>query len=86
MTELVDRFDAAVADSTELAERPDTDTLLELYSLYKQSTVGDVQGDRPSSMDFAAAAKFDAWEERQGMSPEEAMQRYIDLVEKLKQS
>ena len=31
---------------------------LQLYGLYKQSTVGDVTTDRPSLLDFAGAAKW----------------------------
>ena len=31
---------------------------LQLYGLYKQSTVGDVTTDRPSMLDFAGAAKW----------------------------
>jgi acyl-CoA-binding protein len=31
---------------------------LQLYGLYKQSTVGDVTTERPSMLDFAGAAKW----------------------------
>lgn len=84
MSELIDRFEDAVEQSTELARRPDNDTLLELYGLYKQAKQGDVQGERPSSMEFEAAAKFDAWEALAGVSTDEAMRRYVELVEHLK--
>ena len=48
-----------------------------------QGQVGDVEGDRPSGFDFRGAAKFDSWEKRRGMSSDEAMQAYIDLVDEL---
>jgi acyl-CoA-binding protein len=59
------------------------ETLLELYSLYKQATEGDVQGDRPGGFDLRGAAKYDAWKKRQGMTADEAMQAYVDLVARL---
>ncbi len=42
-----------------------------------------MQGEAPSGFDFRGAAKYAAWEKRRGMSSDEAMQAYIDLVEKL---
>ena len=83
MSDLNTRFEEAAEASTKLPERPDNDTLLKLYALYKQSTEGDVSGDRPGFMDFVGRAKYDAWAERQGMSSDEAKQAYIDLVEQL---
>ncbi len=49
-------------------------------SLPLQATVGDVQGDRPGMLSFEARAKYDAWAKIKGMSKEEAMQAYIDLM------
>ena len=78
-------FDQAVADSRLLNERPSNDTLLQLYSLYKQSTEGDVNVDPPSNpFDFVSRAKYEAWESLKGKSTEEAMKEYVALVEKLK--
>jgi acyl-CoA-binding protein len=80
-----ERFISAVADSKELPEKPSNEVLLQLYSLYKQSTEGDAVGEGPSNpFDFVAKAKFNAWEALFGKSKEKAMQEYIDLVEKLK--
>lgn len=78
-------FQEAVAASKDLKERPSNDTLLQLYSLYKQATEGDNLSDPPSNpFDFVAKAKFDAWAERIGMSKEKAMESYIELVNKLR--
>ena len=77
-------FEQAVADSKALSERPSNDTLLQLYSLYKQATEGDVNGDAPAPFDFVAKAKYEAWSAIRGKSKEAAMQEYIDLVNKLK--
>jgi len=84
MFRLQDQFKQAQQDVNGLAERPDNFTLLRLYALYKQATVGDAAGDPPSAMDFVRRAKYDAWDEIRGTSTEEAMQQYIDLVATLK--
>jgi diazepam-binding inhibitor (GABA receptor modulating acyl-CoA-binding protein) len=83
--ELKEQFEKAVADSRTLPERPNNETLLQIYSLYKQSTEGDVNTDPPSNpFDFVAKAKHNAWESLKGKSKEDAMKEYIALVNKLK--
>ncbi len=79
-----EEFVAAQADAQKLTSRPDNDTLLELYSFYKQATDGDVSGDKPGPFDFKARAKYDAWEARKGMSRDAAMKSYVKLVKHLK--
>lgn len=79
------QFEEAVANSKALASKPDNETLLQLYSLYKQSTEGDVSGEAPSNpFDFVNKAKYEAWSALKGKSSEESMQQYVDLVNKLK--
>ncbi len=80
--DLKEQFAAATVKSKGLPGQ-ENETLLELYSLYKQATEGDVEGDAPSGFDFRGAAKYAAWEKRRGMSSDEAMQAYIDLVDRL---
>ena len=81
---LQDQFDAAVAGSKQLPERPDNMTLLKLYGLFKQGSSGDVDGSRPGFTDMVGRAKWDAWNELKGQSQDEAQQNYIDLIESLK--
>lgn len=81
---LKEQFDAAVAASKQLPERPDNMTLLKLYGLYKQGSAGDVEGSRPGFTDMVGRAKFDAWAGLKGTSQDEAQQQYIDLIESLK--
>ena len=83
---LKDQFEAAVAASKNLPERPDNMTLLKLYGLYKQGSSGDISGDRPGFTDMIGRAKWDAWNAMQGESQESAMQAYIDLIEDLQES
>jgi acyl-CoA-binding protein len=84
MADLKARFDKAVADSKTLPEKPDNMTLLKIYALYKQASVGDAQGKRPGFADMVARAKWDAWNEQKGKSDRVAMQEYVDLIESLK--
>jgi acyl-CoA-binding protein len=59
-----------------------TDTMLELYALYKQATGGDCTGARPGMLDLRGRAKHDAWAHRAGMSRDAAMEAYVALVER----
>jgi len=85
--ELQEQFEQAAVESKTLEEKPSNDILLTLYSLYKQGSIGDINIAPPTNpFDFVNRAKHDAWSSLQGKSREEAMQEYIDLVKKLKNS
>lgn len=81
--DLEQRFEAAAVAARQLPERPDEDTLLQLYALYKQGSVGDVQGERPGLFDFVGQAKYSAWERLRDMPRAEAQRQYVDLVASL---
>lgn len=83
MPDLKTRFEAAVAESKNLTERPDNATLLKLYALYKQASAGDNAEPRPGFSDMVARAKWDAWNGLKGTSGDAAMQQYIDQIESL---
>ncbi len=83
MSDLKTRFDAAVANSKNLSERPDNATMLKIYGLYKQATTGDNAEKKPGFADMVGRAKWDAWNQCKGSSSDEAMQQYIDLIESL---
>jgi acyl-CoA-binding protein len=84
MSDLKTAFEAAVAQSKTLAERPDNQTLLRIYALFKQASEGDVTGKRPGFTDLVGRAKYDAWAGLQGTSSADAMQSYVDLIAQLK--
>ncbi|MGL4650381.1 MAG: acyl-CoA-binding protein [Caldilineaceae bacterium] len=84
MSDLKAQFEAAAAQSKQLATKPDNETMLALYAYYKQATLGDATGSRPGMFDMVGRAKYDAWADQKGASTEIAMQAYIDLVNKLK--
>ena len=83
MTDTDSLFEQAATAAKSLPARPDNDTLLQLYALYKQGSSGDVSGEKPGFFDFVATAKYEAWEKLAGLSPDDAKSQYIDLVRQL---
>ena len=83
MPTLQKQFEAAVANSKNLSERPDNMTLLKLYALYKQASVGDNAEKKPGFTDMVGRAKWDAWNQLKGTDSQAAMQQYIDLIKSL---
>lgn len=84
MSDLQAQFEASAQAAMSLSSRPDNETMLKLYALFKQAKSGDVSGKRPGMFDMVGRAKYDAWAGLKGMSKESAMQAYIDLVDSLK--
>jgi acyl-CoA-binding protein len=83
MSDLTATFEAAVANSKNLSERPDNATLLQIYALYKQATQGDNAEKKPGFGDMVGRAKWDAWAKLKGTSADDAKQQYISLIESL---
>ena len=83
MSDLQAKFEAAVANSKNLSERPDNMTLLKLYALYKQASAGDNSEKKPGFTDMVGRAKWDAWNTLKGTPGADAMQQYVDLIESL---
>lgn len=82
--ELRRQFEAASHAVFGLDDRPDNDTLLRLYALYKQGSEGDIRGDKPGFFDFVGTAKYEAWAKLKGMPGETAMRDYIEMVRSLR--
>ncbi len=83
MTDLRRDFQRAAEDIQQLGMRPDNDTLLKLYALYKQGSEGDLRRRQPGFFDFVGTAKHEAWAKLNGLPKQEAMRRYIALVQQL---
>jgi acyl-CoA-binding protein len=83
MTEQAKDFEQAAKAAKSLPERPDDQTMLRLYALYKQGSSGDVQGSKPGFFDFVGSAKYEAWEKLRGTAMEDAQRQYVELVRKL---
>ena len=84
MSDLHAQFEAAAQAAQNLPRRPDNETLLRIYALYKQATAGDTLGARPGFTDFVGRAKHDAWAKLKGVDKDQAMRDYIALVETMR--
>ncbi|XP_075826606.1 acyl-CoA-binding domain-containing protein 7 isoform X2 [Microtus pennsylvanicus] len=80
------KFDQAAQDVRKLKRRPEDEELKELYGLYKQSIIGDINIACPVMLDMKGKAKWEAWSLQKGLSKEDAMSAYIskarELIEK----
>ncbi len=83
MNASTDEFERAATAAKSLPERPDNQTLLRLYALYKQGSSGDVSGDKPGFFDFVGVAKYEAWEKLEGTPQDKAREEYVALVRSL---
>jgi len=79
-------FEEAAEVVKNLKNKPDQDTLLQIYGLYKQATVGDVNIAQPWKVQVEARAKWDAWNSYKGKTKEEAKAVYVQLVTKLQKA
>lgn len=81
-------FQKAVDDSRKLKAKPTNDELLELYALFKQGTQDPPidKSENPGVFDLKGKAKKRAWQKvaDEGVTPEQAQSRYVELVERLK--
>lgn len=83
--EMKSLFDKAVAESNSINIRPGHEIWLQLYSLYKQATEGDIDLKTPANtFDYAEKEKYDAWASLKGKSIKDAQTEYIMLVHELK--
>ncbi|XP_060104424.1 acyl-CoA-binding domain-containing protein 7 [Heteronotia binoei] len=76
-------FESAAESVKKLKTRPSDDELRELYGLYKQSVVGDINIECPGMLDLKGKAKWEAWNQKKGMSKENAMKAYISKANEL---
>ena len=86
MSDLKEQFDAALnyVQTAEGDFKPSNELKLDMYSLFKQATEGDVKGKRPGMTNFVGRAKWDAWNNLKGMSAEDAMKTYVEKINSLK--
>lgn len=77
---MTEAFEKAAAEVKNLKSKPADEEMLNLYGLYKQATVGDVNTDRPGMLDFAGKAKWDAWSGNKGIAKEKAETDYTAVA------
>lgn len=77
-----DQFTKAQSLLVKLEVMPSKDEILQVYGLYKQSTVGDININKPAmfSFDLKAKAKYNAWKKLKGTDKLEAKKQYVALV------
>ncbi|XP_022916123.1 acyl-CoA-binding protein-like [Onthophagus taurus] len=73
----------ATADKVRTMSPPSQEDQLELYSLYKQATVGDCNTAAPGALDVKGKAKWSAWNGKKGMSQDDAKQKYVTKAKSL---
>ncbi|KZS98096.1 ACBP-domain-containing protein [Sistotremastrum niveocremeum HHB9708] len=82
-----EQFDRAVAIVQGLPKTGPIQTSYEeklaMYSLYKQATVGNVQGSRPGMWDMLGRAKWDAWEKHKDLDSSSAKLLYVETLQKV---
>ncbi|KAG0649162.1 Acyl-binding [Hyphodiscus hymeniophilus] len=81
-------FETAVTDSKKLTSKPTNDDLLTLYGLYKVATGEDIsKAEQPGTFDLKGKAKKKAWQKivDEGITSDEAKERYVKLVEGMKE-
>ena len=54
---------------------------LQLYGLYKQSTIGDVNVPKPMMLDIVGTAKWNAWKGFEGFPKNAAAKAYVYLID-----
>lgn len=77
------RFELSAKMIVNLKTKPTDSEKLELYGLYKQSTVGDCNISEPFRVLVVEHAKWDAWNSNKGTNKIKAMNKYSDLTMKL---
>ena len=83
---LADEFEKSADEIKNKVNKTLTDDeLKEIYALYKQATVGDVNIEKPGMMDLRGNAKWEAWSSKKGISKEDAMKKYVDRAKELKE-
>jgi len=81
---LDERFDTAAENvSKKINQTLSNDELKEVYALFKQGTVGDINTSRPGMLDLKGKAKWDAWNSKKGLAKDEAKEQYIALIGQL---
>ncbi|KAL8160500.1 hypothetical protein V2J09_002037 [Rumex salicifolius] len=84
-TELDEAFSAATAfvaasAADRLSQKVPNEVQLQLYGLYKIATEGPCSAPTPPAFKMTARAKWQAWNKLGAMPPEDAMQKYIEIV------
>lgn len=82
--ELKQKFENACNMVKTLPKKPDNDTLLYLYGLFKQATIGECNTEEPTGFfNNKDKMKWNAWKKMTLINKEQAMTLYIHAVNNL---
>ncbi|XP_042432438.1 acyl-CoA-binding protein-like [Zingiber officinale] len=80
---LKEEFEEHAEKARTLPNTTTNESLLIIYGLYKQATVGPINTSRPGIFNQRDRAKWDAWKAVESKSQEEAMSDYIAKIKQL---
>ena len=83
MTSIQEKFKSASENVKTLKNKPSNEVLLQLYGLYKQSTIGNINIPQPWAVQIEKRAKWDSWKLFENMEKGVAMDKYVEIVENL---
>lgn len=83
MNDLEVKFTDHATRVKQIKNTPSNEILLELYSLYKQSTVGNCNTPEPWFYEPENQLKWNAWNARQDQTKEDCMKLYIKKAEEV---
>ena len=83
MTSIEEKFKSASQNVKTLKNKPSNEILLQLYGLYKQSTIGNINIPQPWAVQIEKRAKWDSWKMFENMDKGTAMAKYVEIVENL---
>lgn len=78
-----EKFDQAAKNVNKLKKSPKNNELVEIYALYQQATVGNINQSDPGRWNYGEKIKWDAWKHKQGTTKEKAKQDYVNKVNEL---
>ena len=70
-------FKQAASLVKKLVTQPDNDIIGQLYGLYKQATIGDINITKPSQLDFINYSKWEAWNKYKGLDKYSSEVSYV---------
>ena len=83
MTSIEEKFKKASENVKNLKNRPNNEILLQLYGLYKQATIGNINIPQPWAVQLEKRSKWDSWKMFENMQKPVAMTKYVEVVENL---
>ena len=82
MSEQFNKAAEAMRESAKHNVKMSDDEMKQVYSLFKQGTLGDNTTDKPGMLDFKGKAKWESWNGQKGKSKEAVSYTHLTLPTK----